>query len=211
MNPERWRRVRELFDEALDLAPEQRPAFLQALDAADAPLAEEVESLLRASADTEDFLETPAVEQFRGLGVEAEARSRIGPYAVIRELGHGGMGTVYLGARSDQGFEKTVAIKLVRRGMDTDFILERFRNERRILADLDHPNIARILDGGSTEDGLPYFVMEYIPGRHLLEDCDARSSRSRNVCPCSGRSAARSPMPTAISWCIATSSRRTSW
>ena len=174
MNAERWRRVRELFDEVLDLAPEQRPAFLEALGAADAPLAKEVESLLRASADTEDFLETPAVEQFRALAVEAEARSRIGPYTVLRELGHGGMGTVYLGARSDQGFEKTVAIKLVRRGMDTDFILERFRNERRILADLDHPNIARILDGGSTEDGLPYFVMEYIPGRHLLEDCDAR-------------------------------------
>ena len=116
---------------------------------------------------SDDFLETPAVEQFRGLSAEAEPRSRIGPYTMLRELGHGGMGTVYLAARSDQGFEKTVAIKLVRRGMDTDFILERFRNERRILADLDHPNIARLLDGGSTEDGLPYFVMEYIPGRHL--------------------------------------------
>ena len=179
MNAERWRRVRELFDEALDLAPGRRPAFLEALGDADAPLAEEVESLLRASEGSDDFLETPAVEQFRALDVETEARSRIGPYSVLRELGHGGMGTVYLGARSDQGFEKTVAIKLVRRGMDTDFILERFRNERRILADLDHPNIARILDGGSTEDGLPYFVMEYIPGRHLLEDCDARRLSTR--------------------------------
>ena len=117
MNPERWRRVRELFDEALDLAPEQRPAFLQALGAADAPLAEEVESLLRASADTEDFLETPAVEQFRGHGDEAEARSRIGPYTVIRELGHGGMGAVYLAVRADdQDSRRQVAHQARRSG-----------------------------------------------------------------------------------------------
>ena len=174
MNPERWRRVRQLFDEAVDLPPDRRPAFLDSLRAGEEPLVREVESLLRSSDVSGDFLETPAVERFAGPTARDEARSRIGPYSVVRELGHGGMGTVYLAARSDQGFEKTVAVKLVRRGMDTDFILERFRNERRILADLDHPNIARILDGGSTEDGLPYFVMEYIPGRHLIEDCDAR-------------------------------------
>jgi non-specific serine/threonine protein kinase/serine/threonine-protein kinase len=174
MNPERWRRVRQLFDEAVDLPPERRPAFLDSLRAEEESLAGEVESLLQSSDASADFLETPAVERFAGPSSWDATRSRIGPYSVVRELGHGGMGTVYLAARSDQGFEKTVAVKLVRRGMDTDFILERFRNERRILADLDHPNIARILDGGSTEDGLPYFVMEYIPGRHLIEDCDAQ-------------------------------------
>jgi eukaryotic-like serine/threonine-protein kinase len=174
MNPERWRRVRQLFDEAVDLPSDRRPAFLDSLRAGEESLVREVESLLRSSDVSGDFLETPAVERFAGPTAREKARSRIGPYSVVRELGHGGMGTVYLAARSDQGFEKTVAVKLVRRGMDTDFILERFRNERRILADLDHPNIARILDGGSTEDGLPFFVMEYIPGRHLIEDCDAR-------------------------------------
>jgi len=174
MNSESWRRVRQLFDEAVDLPPDRRPAFLNSLRAQEESLAREVESLLRSSDASGDFLEKPAVERFAALPGRDEPRSRIGPYSLVRELGCGGMGTVYLAARSDQGFEKTVAVKLVRRGMDTDFILERFRNERRILADLDHPNIARILDGGSTEDGLPYFVMEYIPGRHLIEDCDAR-------------------------------------
>jgi len=174
MSSERWRRVREVFDEAVDLPASERAAYLGRLEAADGALHAEVASLLRASAAAGDFLEAPAVSHARLDPSEADRRTRIGPYEVIREIGHGGMGTVYLAARADQGFEKTVAIKLVRRGMDTDFILERFRNERRILADLDHPNIARILDGGSTEDGLPYFVMEHIPGRHLLEDAAAR-------------------------------------
>ncbi|HEX4441092.1 MAG TPA: protein kinase [Thermoanaerobaculia bacterium] len=174
MSSERWRSVRDRFDEAVELPPPERAAFLERLRTEDGALHEEVASLLRASAAAGEFLEAPAVSLVRESPFEEERRSRIGPYTVIREIGHGGMGTVYLAARTDQGFENTVAVKLVRRGMDTDFILERFRNERRILADLDHPNIARILDGGSTEDGLPYFVMEYIPGSHLLDDAAAR-------------------------------------
>jgi predicted Ser/Thr protein kinase len=180
MSSERWRRVRDLFDEVVELPPAERAAFLDNLQAGDRELQPEVASLLRASTAAGSFLETPALSHVRESPFEEERRSRIGPYTVVREIGHGGMGTVYLGARADQGFEKTVAIKLVRRGMDTDFILERFRNERRILADLDHPNIARILDGGSTEDGLPYFVMEYIPGRHLLEDAGERKLSTRD-------------------------------
>src|SRR6185369_2543892 len=89
---------------------------------------------------------------------------RIGQYEVIREIGRGGMGAVYLAARADDQYKKHVAIKLIKRGMDSEDILQRFRNERQILASLDHPNIARLLDGGTTDDGLPYFVMEYVEG-----------------------------------------------
>ena len=92
------------------------------------------------------------------------SRRSAGPYELVEEIGHGGMGVVYRAVRRDQGFERFVAVKLVKRGMDTDFILRRFHNERQILAGLDHPNIARLLDGGTTEDGLPYFVMEYVDG-----------------------------------------------
>jgi serine/threonine protein kinase len=98
--------------------------------------------------------------------------SNIGPYKIIRRIGQGGMGAVYLAARDDDQFKKQVAIKLIRRGMDTDFVLRRFRNERQILASLDHPNIARLLDGGTTEDGRPYFVMEYIEGKPITDYSD---------------------------------------
>src|SRR6185295_3586415 len=94
---------------------------------------------------------------------ESEGR-RVGPYRLIREIGRGGMGAVYLAARDDQQYESEVAIKLVRPGLDTEFILKRFRRERQILARLQHPNIARLLDGGTTEDGVPYLVMEYVDG-----------------------------------------------
>src|SRR5262249_11433822 len=89
-----------------------------------------------------------------------------------REIGHGGMGVVYLAVRADDHYRKRVAIKLVQRGMDVDFVIRRFRHERQILASLDHPNIARLLDGGATPSGLPYFVMEYIEGQPIDEYCD---------------------------------------
>src|SRR5919108_385911 len=88
--------------------------------------------------------------------------TRIGPYRLIREIGRGGMGTVLLAVRSDDVFQKRVAIKILKRGMDTDAIVRRFRTERQILASLEHPYIAGLLDGGSTAEGLPYFAMEYV-------------------------------------------------
>ena len=94
---------------------------------------------------------------------------RLGAYRIEREIGRGGMGAVYEAIRVDNEFNKRVAIKLVKRGMDTDFILRRFRNERQILAALDHPHIARLLDGGTTDDGLPYFVMEFIEGQPFIQ------------------------------------------
>jgi eukaryotic-like serine/threonine-protein kinase len=99
---------------------------------------------------------------------------RIGPYRVLREIGRGGMGSVYLAARADDAFQKLVAIKIIRRGLDTDDVLRRFRSERQILATLDDPNITRLLDGGTTDDGLPYFVMEYVEGEPIDQYCDAR-------------------------------------
>ena len=113
----------------------------------------------------------------------------IGLYKINREIGRGGMGTVYLATRDDDQYQKQVAIKVVKRGMDTDLVLARFRNERQILAGFDHPNIARLFDGGSTETGLPYFIMEYVEGQAIDEYCDshrlstaARLELFRTVC-----------------------------
>ena len=100
--------------------------------------------------------------------------TRIGAYRIEREIGRGGMGAVYLAVRADNTFQKRVVIKIVKRGMDTDFILRRFRRERQILATLSHPNIAALLDGGSTDDGLPYYVMEYVEGLPINYFCDER-------------------------------------
>jgi eukaryotic-like serine/threonine-protein kinase len=116
-------------------------------------------------------------------------QERLGPYRLIREIGHGGMGTVYLGVRADDAFQKRVAIKVLKRGMDTDSIVRRFRHERQILASLEHPFIASLLDGGSTPDGRPYFAMEFVEGQPIVDYCEtlrldtaARLGLFRNVC-----------------------------
>ena len=106
---------------------------------------------------------------------------RLGPYRLIREIGHGGMGTVYLGVRDDDAFQKRVAIKVLKRGMDTESIVRRFRNERQILASLEHPYIAGLLDGGSTPDGRPYFAMEYVEGQPIVDYCDTAPARHRGA------------------------------
>ncbi|MEO6323503.1 MAG: serine/threonine-protein kinase [Thermoanaerobaculia bacterium] len=156
MTPERWRRIREVFDEASGRAGADRVLFLDSACAADPLLRSEVESLLASSEAAASFLERPA-------GHEGGDRGRVGSYEIVREIGHGGMGTVYLAVRPDE-FRKQVALKIVRRGMDTELVLRHFRNERQILAALEHPYIARFLDGGSTDDGLPFFVMEHVEG-----------------------------------------------
>lgn len=168
MTPERWQAVQRIFHEALERPAGERASFLAGAAAGDAELEAEVATLL-ASADTDEgFLETPARPP------EEPARARIGPYDVVREIGNGGMGTVYLALRADEQFKKRVAIKVVRRGMDTEAVLRRFRQERQILAGLEHPNIARLLDGGNTEDGLPYLVMEYVEGESVTAWCERR-------------------------------------
>lgn len=154
----------------------ERMRFLDnACDSAE--LREEVVSLLAAHNDATDFLEEDGPIQGRFLSAfdkGALEGQRIGAYRLVEEVGRGGMGTVYRAVRDDDEFQMVVAIKIVSRGMDTDMVLRRFRTERQILASLDHPNIARILDGGSTATGLPYFVMEYVDGLTLNQFCDRR-------------------------------------
>lgn len=173
MTPEHWVRVKELFGEAVARAPGPREVFLSAACAGDEELKREVEGLLRAHEAAGGFLEASVIAP--PLDEEAPPiRERIGPYSILGELGHGGMGTVYLAGRADDQYTKRVAIKLVRHGADSTFVLRRFRNERQILAGLTHPNIAGLLDGGTTEDGLPYIVMEYVEGEPINTYCDSR-------------------------------------
>ena len=172
MTPERYQQVKQVYLEAIDSDPADRSAWLAQRCGADDALRLEVEALLSESAETAPFLATPPpLPDFPVLPKRKAADEligqRIGTYKILREIGQGGMGAVYLAERADEQFRKRVALKLVKRGMDTEEILSRFRHERQILASLDHPNIARLIDGGTTEDGLPYFVMEYIEGQPI--------------------------------------------
>ena len=162
--------------------PEERAAFLDAACADDPALRRELESLLAAAeqADDEAFLAQPVTNRVledavRDTSPSAEddpAGQQVGPYTLVRLLGRGGMGDVFL-ARRDEPFRRHVALKIIRQGMDTRDVLARFSMERQILASLDHPNIARLLDGGMTDEGRPYFAMEYIEGRPITTYCDA--------------------------------------
>lgn len=172
MAPERWQKIKELLEACLERPADEREAWLEGACSGDAELCREVRSLAESYEASGDMLEEPAL----GGGEETEQREgrRVGPYRIVREIGEGGMARVYLGVRADDTFRREVAIKVVKRGMDYEFILRRFRNERQILASLDHPNIARLLDGGTTDDGVPYFVMEYINGLPIDRHCDER-------------------------------------
>jgi serine/threonine protein kinase/tetratricopeptide (TPR) repeat protein len=181
-SPERYRQVDALFDAALDLPEEERADFLQRATAADAELRTAVERLLRAHARSEEFLQAPAVEVaaplLRGGGLfepRAAVPERVGAFRIVREIGRGGMGAVYLGERADGQFAQRVAVKLVRRAGDEPELVRRFLEERRILALLEHPRIARLIDGGLTADGQPYFAMEYVEGEPVDGYCDARA------------------------------------
>lgn len=183
ISPQRWNEIESILDEALEADPDERAAVVDRLSDGDEELHAQVMSMLRAGERVDDFLEDPEHKQFENALVEMAGDDEekegddpninrtVGPYRLIRRLGHGGMGQVYLGARSDD-FEKFVAVKIIRRGMDTEEILQRFRTERRILASLVHPNIARLLDGGATEDGLSYFVMDYVDGKTITKYAD---------------------------------------
>jgi len=175
MDPARWERVKDLFQEALERPPEERDVHLREACPEDASLRNDVERLLSAHVRADAFLDRPAIELADPTAGAAQPPSRIGGYRIVREIGHGGMGTVYLAEREEPGFHRTVAIKVVRRGMETGFVVRRFENERQILASLEHPGIARLYDGGTTEDGLPYFVMEYVEGVDLLAWCASRN------------------------------------
>ncbi len=175
MQSEDWHRVEELLNAALELEPAARRKFLDTLEAP--TLRREVESLLVCETEMDGFLSAPALalsaDFFDDDNDDGErAGQAIGRYRIIKEIGRGGMGAVYLAERADDEYQQQVAIKVIKRGYDTDEVRRRFRNERQILARLEHPNIARLLDGGTTEDGLAYFVMEYVEGQPLNEYAD---------------------------------------
>ena len=184
MDLQHWQRVSAIFDEVAEAEPEARAELLQRLCADDNALRGDVETLLTADAGAAGFdrgvdfaraavaIDWANREERGGLA----SGQRIGPWAVVRELGRGGMGVVLLAGRADGAFEQQAAIKLIKRGMDSDAVQARFLRERQILARLEHPHIAHLLDGGVTTDGRPYFAMEYVDGQPLLHYCAQRNA-----------------------------------
>jgi len=179
-----WELVCELFEEAIARRPEERQAFLNARCGQEGKLRRTVEELLAADLEDDTFLDQGLVDLPFVQGTSAksdptvalpgllEGNTRIGPYRILRRIGQGGMSIVYLAVRADDSFNRRVVVKLVRPDMESDSIFERLRTERQILASLKHPWIARLYDGGTTEDGLPYFVLEYIEGLPLDKYCE---------------------------------------
>ncbi len=193
MTPERWKQIDDIFQQAADMPPADRGAFLDTVCGNDADLLSEVRRLLMALGSADDFIEASVWTDDRFLNTrskkdisdslggpdddpltEPRFPETVGAFRLVKELGRGGMGAVYLAERNDGEFSQLAAIKLIKRGMDSDFIVRRFRHERQILASFEHPHIARLLDGGTTPDGTPYFIMEYIEGESLYRYCDKR-------------------------------------
>jgi serine/threonine protein kinase len=194
-----WQKIDEIFPQVADLPPEEQSARLDELCAGDELLRREVSAMLAVDEKAQEFIETPMIlpdslaRAFSGEETIGNGNGRpngnpftleltgqqIGAYRVVRKLGAGGMGAVYLAERADGEFRKRVAIKLVKHGAETTFNLRRFRHERQILAALEHPYISRLLDGGTTEDGSPFFVMEYVEGKPLFDYCAARDLNLR--------------------------------
>ncbi len=172
MDSDRWHEVDGLFAEALDRPPAERPVFLEAVCGGDPVLRQEVERLLAADQAASQFLSSSPGDLLRLVLDDQEEGGRLGPYRLLRTIGSGGMGTVYLARREDEHYQRDVAIKVLRSGLATTEALHRFLAERQILAHLEHPNIARLYDGGSTDDGRPYLVMERVEGMPVDQYCD---------------------------------------
>lgn len=184
LSPERWQQIDTLFAEMLTHPPDVRTAVLRRRCGDDPDLYQAVSDLLDQVVEAEHALGESVTEfaapllpalqaELATSEIDAFTESHVGPYRIINELGYGGMGTVYLAERDDDQFRKKVALKLVKRGMDTREIVQRFRYERQILASLEHPGIARLYDGGVSADGRPYFAMEYVDGQPIDKYADA--------------------------------------
>lgn len=172
MDSHRWDKVQELFDHAVDLPTEEREAFLRERCAGDESLLNEVLSLIAADNLQHSFLDKQAMDLFEIKSVEYSEGQLVGPYRLISKIAAGGMGLVFLAERADGQYTQQVALKLIKRGMDSDEILRRFSAERQILANLNHPHIARLIDGGLTTEGVPWFTMEYVDGEPIDAYCD---------------------------------------
>jgi tetratricopeptide (TPR) repeat protein len=175
MDQERWQTLKEIFWTAAECDPAARAEYIEKACAGDAGLRAEVESLLEAHAVDDGFIEQPAAEFSLGGGISAKRASWIGrrlsSYRIVEEIGRGGMSDVYKAVRDDDEYQKEVAVKVLRSSYASTSLLGRFKIEKQILATLDHPNIAKLLDGGSTQEGLPYLVMDYICGQPIDEYC----------------------------------------
>lgn len=173
MNQDRLNKIRELFDKASNLNAVEREVFLNQECANELELKKEILSLLDSLENTKDFLEEALtiVEQNKNNFTDPYIDKQIGNYLIDGEAGVGGMGIVYTGRRNDKEFEQKVAIKILKHGITSEYLLKRFQIERQTLANLQHQNIARLLDGGRTIDGLPYLVMEFIDGIPITEFC----------------------------------------
>lgn len=177
MNPEHWQRIKEMFQHAIELSPAERRAYLDTIRERHPDLHDSVAGMLEEDETADEFLSPPDYDvSCKAIGKESgsEAGVTIGSYRLERKLATGGMGTVYL-ARRMTDYDELVAVKLIKRGMDTELILRRFAQERQTLASLAHPSIGRLLDGGATDDGRPYLVMEYIDGKPIDEYCDTKN------------------------------------
>ena len=189
MSPERWREIEEVFQAAVEMPQASRASFLAERCGSDDELRTEVQKLLDSDESAADFIEASIWTDSRFLNTSAKQEishsidgdngdgligKKIDVYRLTREIGRGGMGAVYLAERADGEFQQRVAIKLIKRGMDSDFIIRRFRHERQILASFEHPFIARLLDGGTTNDSVPYFVMEFVEGETFYNYADGK-------------------------------------
>jgi serine/threonine protein kinase len=174
--PASWPDAKRVFEAALDVPDGDRAAFVDQACAGNAALLEEVRSLLTWHKGSTGFLETPAGRladmPAQGASAVRLIGTSIGPWRILDVMGSGGMGVVYRAERADAAFRRHAALKVVRPGPDSPRIMERFRLERETLAALDHPNIARLMDGGTTPDGQPYFVMELVDGEPIDRYCD---------------------------------------
>lgn len=173
MDRERWQQVKHILEDAIEVPTEDRSEFVANACGDDPELRTEVNSLLSESIAAE-ALESNALEHLEPTE-DKLINTQIGKYRLIELIGTGGMGRVYLAERADGAFEQKVALKLIRRGLDSKEIQRRFVTERQILASLEHPNIAHLIDGGTTNDGLPFLVMEYVEGTPLISYADANS------------------------------------
>ncbi len=178
-----WQRIQEIFLAAVDLPAAEQVLLLNELCGGDYRLHGEVVSLLQADGGSAETIDA-AIQNVASAILETSIApgERLGVYRLVREIGRGGMGSVYLAVRDDQEYARDVALKVVRRGMNTDRALQRFRTERQILANLDHPYIARLYDGGTTESGIPYFAMEYVEGQPIDLYCRAMKLTVKQRC-----------------------------
>jgi len=174
VEPERWKRIQELFDAAIELAPDRRAPYLNEACPDDPELRREVESLIESAGRADGFVERALHGAAEGASPHASGSMTgrtLGVWKLLSEIGRGGMGAVYLSRRDDHQYHALAAVKIIREEFETPELRARFLSERQILASLDHPNIARLIDGGTTEQGVPYVVMECVEGVPIDEYC----------------------------------------